>query len=306
MQSSKNIQKLDAVDYSLGISNKVLFLSLGFLFLLAFFIHFPIQRQLEGLIKTQMASIPGCSMSFERLRIEFFLPKIVLTEMRIPGSCMGSTQGIKLPYINLYFRGPSFSPLGFAFKASTEIKKQSLGIYFATGIARQVIRVDEENFDLSALNKLTSLAPKLSGKSNIDALISIQGNRLDELKLSVESKDLSVPSQAMSDIKLPKLEIGDFSLKVESLDGKKVDIKEFIIGGVNSSIRGRFTGQITLSSGAIAFSPASIKGEANFSEELIQSFPILNLMLPQFTQQNNFYQIQLSGTLNNLRPVAGP
>ena len=147
--------------------------------------------------------------------------------------------------------------------------------------------------------------PKLSGQVNIDSLISLYGPRMDELKVSLESTNLNVPGQMLSDIKLPKIDIGNFSLKMESSDGKKVNLKELIIGGVNSSIRGKFTGNISLATGAIAFSPVNLKGEANFSPEFLEAFPILNLMLPQFTQVNNFYQINMTGTLGNMRPAKG-
>lgn len=306
MQNHNSLQKLEGVDYSIGINKMFVSIGVFVCFLIAFFIHFPIQRQVEGLVKTQLAQLPGCRMSFERLRIELFLPKIVLTEMRLPASCFGGGAGVKLPYVNLYFRGPSFSPLGVAFKVATEMHSQPLALYYAAGISRQVIRIEEDKFNLSLFSKLSPQMPKLSGQVNIDSLISLSGPRMDELKVSLESTNLNVPGQMMSDIKLPKIDIGNFSLKMESIDGKKINLKELIIGGVNSSIRGKFTGNLSLAPGAIAFSPISLKGEASFSPEFLEAFPILNLMLPQFTQVNNFYQINMSGTLGNMRPVKGP
>lgn len=306
MQNQSSLQKLESVDYSLGINKLMVIGGLSFCFLVAFFIHFPIQRQVEGIVKAQLAQIPGCRMSFERLRIELFLPKIVLTEMRLPASCFGGGAGTKLPYVNLYFRGPSFSPLGLAFKVSTELYSQPLNLYYAAGISRQVIRVEEDKLSLSLISRISPQFPKLTGASKVDALVSLAGPRMDELKLSLESTNLNVPGQMMGDLKLPKIDIGNFSLKLESEDGKKVQLKEFIIGGVNSSIRGKFTGHISLAANAIAFSPISLKGEASFSPEFIEAFPILNLMLPQFTQVNNFYQINMTGTLGNMRPSSGP
>ncbi len=305
MQHQSSLQKLESVDYNLGINKLLVIGALIFCFLVAFFIHFPIQRQVEGLVKTQLAQLPGCQMSFERLRIELFLPKIVLTEMRLPAHCFGGGQGMKLPYVNLYFRGPSFSPLGVAFKISTELHSQPLNLYYAAGISRQVIRVEENKLNLSLFSRISPQIPKLSGAANVEALMSLAGPRMDELKVSIESSNLNVPGQMMGDLKLPKIDIGNFSLKLESEDGKKVQLKELIIGGVNSSIRGKFTGNISLAPNAIAFSPISLKGEASFSAEFLEAFPILNLMLPQFTQVNNFYQINMTGTLGNMRPIQG-
>lgn len=305
MQHHSSLQKLESVDYSLGINKLMVISALGFCFLVAFFIHFPIQRQVEGVVKAQLAQIPGCRMSFERLRIELFLPKIVLTEMRLPASCFGGGAGTKLPYVNLYFRGPSFSPLGLAFKVSTEMYSQPLNLYYAAGISRQVLRVEEDKLNLNLFSRISPQFPKLTGATQVDALVSLAGPRLDELKVSLESTNLNVPGQMMGDLKLPKIDIGNFSLKLESEDGKKVQLKELIIGGVNSSIRGKFTGSVSLAPNAIAFSPVSLKGEASFSPEFIDAFPILNLMLPQFTQTNNFYQINMTGTLGNMRPVTG-
>ena len=305
MQNLNSLQKLDGVDYGIGINKFFVVTGLLICFVTAFFIHFPIQRQVESLVKAQLAQIPGCRMSFERLKIELFLPKIVLTEMRLPASCFGGGAGTKLPFVNLYFRGPSFSPLGAAFKISTEIHSQPLSLYYAAGISRQVIKIEENKLNLSLFSKLSPQIPKLTGHVSVDSVVSLSGPRLDELKVSLESKNLNLPGQMLSDIKLPKIDIGNFALKLESSDGKKINLKELIIGGVNSSIRGKFSGNLSLAPGAIAFSPINLKGEASFSPEFLDSFPILNLMLPQFTQVNNFYQINMTGTLGNMRPAKG-
>ncbi|MFP5458644.1 MAG: hypothetical protein ACLGG7_07920 [Bacteriovoracia bacterium] len=49
-------------------------------------------------------------------------------------------------------------------------------------------------------------------------------------------------------------------------------------------------------------SPVSLRGEAAMSDDFLQAFPILNLMLPQFAQKDGFYQINLGGTLGGLKP----
>jgi type II secretion system protein N len=306
MVQKTDFQNLNDVDYSIRINKVVLGASLTLCFVIAFFINFPIQKQVEDLVKTQMSQIPGCQMSFDRLKMELFLPKIVLTDVKIPSSCIGSTQSLKMPNVSLYFRGPSFSPLGVAFKAATVIKNQPLEIYYAAGATSQVIRIEEEAFDLALLSSIIPQAPKFQGKFNIFSKISLQGPRLADLKLSIESTDFFISSQSIGGLTIPRLNIGNLSVKADSEDGKKVNIQEFIIGTTESPIRGKFSGNITLATGAIGFSPVSIKGEANVSEDFMTAFPILNLMLPQFAQKDGFYQINLGGTLSNMRPVAGP
>jgi len=306
MASSNEIKSLDDVTYSLRVPKFLVVLAVLGIFFFSLVSHFPLTRQIETLVKTQLHTLPGCKPSFDRLSFEFFLPKVVLTDVSVPGSCTGGAAGFKLPRVALYFYGPSFSPLGLAFKLQTELSGTPLALYYAAGTSAHAFNIQEENFPLGLLAKVLPQAPKLAGNASLNLKLRLAGSSLEELKLLLESKNLSLPAQALGDLKLPKLDLGNVLLKAEASGPRRLQLTELVIGNTTAPLRGKLSGHIELTGAPLAFSPISIKGEAALSEEFLNAFPILNLLLPQFTQKDGFYQISLGGTLGNLRPQSEP
>ncbi len=302
MAVSAELKSLDQVEYSFGIQKILVVLLVIVGFTVAFLANFPLEKKIETLVKTQLAKIPGCRMGFENLRFEFFLPKVVLTEVQVPGSCIGSGTPLKMSQLSLNFRGPSFSPLGVAFKVIGDVQGTPLAINYAAGPSTQVFNIQEEALPLKMLTTLMPKLPKMDGTVSFNTKITLEGQNLQDLQLAVESQNLNLPAQNMNDLKLPRLPLGNLSLKVESQGPRKLLIKEFIIGKAEAPIRGKFTGTVNLAPGAMSFSPIDIKGEAAFTPEFINAFPLVSFMLSQFTQKDGFYQIKLGGTLGNIKP----
>jgi type II secretion system protein N len=302
MAISSDVRSLDQVNYSTGIHKVLLLAALLIAFCFAFLANFPIEKKIEALVRTQIANVPGCLMNFERLRFEFFLPKVVLTDVNLPGSCFGGSKPLKMRQMALHFQGPSFAPLGLALKMSMELNGIPLSINYAAGVNSQVFNIQEENFPIQALSEVLGSIPKMEGNVSMNAKVALGGQQIQEMKILVESQNIEVLPQTLSDIKIPRLAIGNLLLKVESEGPRKLMLREFVIGKMDAPIRGKFSGTIDLVSGSMAFSPINIKGEAALSPDFLNSFPILNLMLPQFPQKDGFYQIKLGGTLGNPRP----
>jgi type II secretion system protein N len=302
MAVSAELKSLDQVEYNFGIQKILVVLLVIVGFTVAFLANFPLEKKIETLVKTQLAKIPGCRMGFENLRFEFFLPKVVLTDVQVPGSCIGSGTPLKMSQLSLNFRGPSFSPLGVAFKVVGDVQGTPLAINYAAGPSTQVFNIQEEALPLKMLTTLMPKLPKMDGTVSFNTKITLEGQNLQDLQLAVESQNLNLPAQNMNDLKLPRLPLGNLSLKVESQGPRKLVIKEFIIGKAEAPIRGKFTGTVNLAPGAMSFSPIDIKGEAAFTPEFINAFPLVSFMLSQFTQKDGFYQIKLGGTLGNIKP----
>ncbi len=301
--TSAEVKSLNEVEYSFGVQKLLLALLVIVAFTVAFLAHFPLEKKVEVLVKTQLAKIPGCRIDFENLRFEFFLPKAVLSEVTLPGSCMGGRQPVKMQQLALHFRGPSFSPLGVAFKVTGDLQGTPVAVNYAAGPSTQVFNIQEPKFPLSVLNRLMPNLPKMEGSVDFNAKISLEGQNLSEILLAIDSQNFVLPSQSLNDLKLPRLPLGNFSLKVESQGPRKLLIKELILGKPEAPIRGKFAGSLNLAPGAIGLSPLDIKGEAAFSPEFIQAFPLISFMLQQFAQKDGFYQIKLGGTLSNIRPI---
>ncbi|MBY0518013.1 MAG: type II secretion system protein GspN [Bacteriovoracaceae bacterium] len=302
MAVSSELKSLDEVEYNFGVHKLFIVAGVILSFMFAFLLYFPFEKKIETLVKSQLATLPGCRANFNSLHFEFFLPKVVLTDIQLPASCLGGSNPIKLPRMALKFYGPSFSPFGLAFKMETELSGHEVGIHYAAGTSVQMINIQEPELPISALRSVLPMLPKIEGTVDLNVKVAVEGKNLNDLKILIQSQNLVVPAQNLTDFKIPRLALGNLSLKAESKGPRKIGIQEFILGKPEAAIRAKFSGTIDLATGAIAYSPVNMKGEAAFSEEFLQSFPILNLMLPQFTQKDGFYQIKLGGTLGNIRP----
>lgn len=302
MAISSDVKNLDQVQYGTGIPKLLVALGVVVAFSAAFVANFPLERQVETLLKLQMAKIPGCRMSFESLRIEFLMPKVVLTDVNLPGSCLGGRQPLKMPEMALRFQGPSFAPLGVALRMDLNLPAAPLSLHYAAGLGSQVFNIQEEDLPLTVLSTLVPSMPKMKGHMKLNGKLALVGEQIQEMKVLLESQNLEILPQTVSDIKIPRLAIGNLLLKLESQGPRKLQVQEFIIGKADAPIRGKFSGTVDLAPGALSMSPVSLRGEAAMSDDFLQAFPILNLMLPQFAQKDGFYQINLGGTLGSLKP----
>lgn len=301
---SAELRQLDQVDYQSGVKKVVLISTLAGLFFFAFIINFPIGSRIQSLVKTELSKLPGCNLSFNGLSFGLFFPKIILTDVQIPGSCFGdSNEPILMRDLRLYFLGPSFFPLGVALKASGDLNGQPVSIRYSTGISSQVIKIDEDSLDLARVMSVIPGLPKLAGKLKLDMRLEMAQQQIQDIKLLAESKDFLIPPQGLGDFRLPRINVGDFSLKLQSEGPRKVKIEQFVLGKTDAPVRANFKGNINLTPANIAYSPVDIKGEAAFSPEFLESFSILNLMLGQYSQKDGFYQIRLGGTLGQMQPM---
>ncbi len=300
--ASSEIRQLDQVAYSGGVNKLLLTVLLVGFFAIAFVTHFPLEKRLQTLVKSQLAQLPGCRAQFDRLQLGFFMPKITLTNVILPAGCTGA-RATNLGHLTLHFTGPSFSPFGLAFLGETEINGQPLALRYAAGLGTQVINIQEDDLQLSRIGGVVPNLPKLQGRLRLNARVTLSENQLQDLQLLAESRDFSILSQNINGLRVPRLDVGLLSLKATSESPQSLRLEQFVLGTPGSPIRAKFNGTINVAKN-IAMSPLNIKGEAAFSPQFLESFAILNMLMASFTQKDGFYQIRLGGFLG--APVPSP
>lgn len=304
ISASSELRQLDQVDYRTGVHRLILAASLLGCFVIAFVANYPLESRVQRLVKMELAKLPGCNPRFDGLSFGILLPKVILTDVQVPASCFGKMgDPMIMRSLTLYFLGPSFSPLGVAFKVNGDVNGQPLNIRYSTGISSQVIKIDEESLSLTKLSTAMPGVPRIDGKLALNLRLQMAGQQLEDIQLLAESKTFSVPPQALGDFRLPRVAIGDFSIKASSDGPRKLNVESFVLGQPNAPVRANFKGSIDVNPEGLAFSPVDLRGEAGFSPEFLESFSILNLMLGQFSQKDGFYQIRLGGTLGQLQPL---
>lgn len=298
------LDKSENVNYELpklGVSKWVILLVGTFIF--ALFLNFPISEKINGLVKKSLATNPACSLSYEDVSFEFFLPKFVISDVNIPGGCMGSrgAQDIFLKNVTLNIRGISFTPFGPHFLIETELYNNPIEAYLTVGFGSIAINLQEAKIKLKELSALIP-AVKLKGTLTVDALVELSQKGIVDLKAHIYSKDLVFPSQKIPApaLTLPTFDIKDLLIKA-TMEGKKVMVQELIVGNPESPIRANFKGPITLNQSNISYSQLNLKGELAFSEKFVKDFMVIDMYMKQFTKKDNFYQLELSGPL--MRPA---
>lgn len=303
--SSNELRQLDLVDYRHGVHRLLLISALAGCFIIAFLANFPLEARIQRIVKQELAKLPGgCNPNFNGLSFGLLFPKVILTDVQVPASCLGKDGApILMRSLSLYFMGPSFSPLGIAFKVSGDLNGQPLDIRYATGFSSQVIKIDEDSLNLMKLTSALPGVPRIDGRLRLGLRLETAGQKLSGIQILAESKNFLVPPQAMGDFRLPRLPVGDFRLKAQTTAPGKLKVDEFILGKPEAPVRAKFSGNIDLAQGNLAFSPVNMTGEAGFSQEFLDSFSIVNLLLASFTQVDGMYKIRLSGTLGQLQPT---
>jgi hypothetical protein len=171
-------------------------ISLVFIFLFSLFLYFPISGKIQGMIKGVLAKNPRCPITYEDFGFEFFLPKFVITNLNIPGRCLGRNAKpifLKKTYLNI--RGLSFTPFGPHFMSETELFKNPIEAYFTVGFGKFALNLQDAKINLKNLQGVIPKV-KLQGQVNIDALVEFNlQQQLEDLKLHVYSKDLVIPAQ---------------------------------------------------------------------------------------------------------------
>lgn len=304
MSSTKSESNTN-VDYNfpkLGKSKWIIAISFTFIF--SVFIYFPISEKINNTVQGLLATNPQCAISYEDISFSFFLPKIIISNLNIPGRCMGSgKKDIFLKETFLNIRGLSFTPFGPHFLLETELYKNKIEAYFTIGMGSFALNLQEAKLNLKNLKELIPMV-KLEGDVTIDALVEFDTKSITDLKAHIYSKDLIIPAQKISAFSLSPLNIQNFLLKANKTGSNKIQIEELIVGNTNSPIRANFKGPIKLNQRNMSMSQLDLLGEVAFSKSFLEKYSVINLVMGKFTKKDEFYQIKLTGPLTRPNPTS--
>ena len=318
------IQETKDIDYSYSflLSPKWIFGILLF-FILTVLSYIPLKKYMDALIYSKLVFGPGCQVKVKNYHFEWFAPKLVLEKTKIPGTCFGETlpSGLLLDTTKVYFRGLSFSPFGLSARIDTNIFQSEIETYIIAGFNGLSVILESESKDgkfISETNKikissLNKLLPSLEVKGDLylsNILVSMGYiGELSKVVVNIASKNLQLPAQQVEipspmgggtlPLGIPDMPINSFLLQATSDDGKNIEISDFIVGDDNSPIRAQFSGQLALELRQIMLSQLNISGELGFSDEFLENFAIIQAFLSSFDKKDNFYQIQVKGTLGS-------
>jgi hypothetical protein len=303
MSIVSEVQSLDEIQYRSRFKLVLLSALVFFLFILSFVQFYPIGDKIKSTIKASFNG-RGCNPDFDQIRMEWFFPKIIISDLVIPASCL-NRQGppLKFTHLTLNYQLINFAPFGLPFKVETELGGQHLSIYYVVGFGQQFLRLKDQSINLVRIQPLLGNDFKLGGTVIVDMGLGLSKGQMSSLSLKAQSKDLQIPPQNIQGFTTPPLKINDFYLEASSENPPRLMIQKLIMGNTESPIRANFKGRITMLDGNFGMSPADLAGEIAFSEQFKANLPIIDMMFQSFTQQDGFYQVKLGGTIGSLKPI---
>ncbi len=272
-------------------------------FFISFLMYFPISSQIESFIKRAVGSAPGCPISYTNIDFELFMPKVIVNNVNLPASCFGNSGApIVLDNLLLHIRGLNFSPIGPHFKVETQLLGNPLEAFVTVGLSTMAINLDKTKLALSEVSKFLPAGVKLNGDVQVDALVKAGQNGINDLNLKAASKNFIIPAQNIMGFALSTLNIKNLLLKAKMESNNMVRLTDLILGDDNSPIRGNLKGTIRLNQRNINASPIDLVGEVAFSQDFLDKYAIIGMVMNQFDKKDDFYQIQLKGALGSPIP----
>jgi type II secretion system protein N len=304
MAIATEIQSLNEIQYKSKIKFLLMILMVFFFFVISFLNFYPIGDKIKSVIKTSFNG-KGCNPDFDEIHMEWLLPKIVVTNLSIPASCLDRAgEPLRYSHLTLNYNIINFMPFGLPFRIDTSFGGQAISLYYVLGFNSQMIRLKDQTLNLTKLQPLFGERFKIAGNVTTDLNVSMSKNIITHLDLKAQSKDLQIPPQNIEGFTTPSLKLNEFYLEAASDTHPRIRIEKLIMGDTDSPLRANFKGKIELQDGNTSMSPVDLSGEIAFSENFRQALPLIDMMFQSFNQKDGFYQVRLGGTLGSPKPIA--
>lgn len=303
MATATEIQSLNDIQYSSKLKILLLIMIAFVLFVLSFLNFYPIGDKIKSVIKTSFNG-RGCNPDFDEIHMEWLLPKIIVTNLVIPASCLERAgEPLKFSHLTMNYNIINFAPFGLPFRIDTSFGGQDISVYYVLGFNSQMIRLKDQPLNLVKLQPLLGPGFKLGGNVTVDLNMSMTKGLINNMDLKAQSKNLQIPSQDLGGYPIPTLKLNDFFLEATAETYPRIKIEKLIIGDTEAPIRANLKGKIDIVSGNTGMSPLDLNGEIAMTEEASQKVAVLNFLLQSFSQKDGFYQVRLGGTLGSPKPI---
>lgn len=284
---------------------KVIIASLT-LFFLAFCFNFPLGKIIKSHVEKAISSNRSCPISYDELKIEWFLPKIVIKKPVVSGVCFNNPSStLKLKDLFIKVESPSFWPLGLKLHAKVKHQFSVLNIYPTIGLTTHAVKIEKSSISHDTLTAI--LGPKslkFTGDIEIESILNFKGKSVTSGDVFVNSENFNIPTQNVRGLDLPGLPISIFQLKASVNAKNLLDIKDIRVGDANSPILAEVDGKVKLNPHNISNSTLDVNGDIKFSNKFLEEFGILNIMLGGKTPtEKGFYKFKLQGRLSAPKPI---
>jgi type II secretion system protein N len=177
-----------------------------------------------------------------------------------------------------------------------------LNIFPRIALGGHSIQVEDTVLKGSLINNFSPFPNLLKGDIQVQGNFDIQGKQIETGNFRLKSKNLLIPPQNISGFALPAiaLRVLDFA---GTITKKKMYVKALRLGDSKSAFQAEFKGDIALSLRNISFSTLNLQGKFRIDDSVLNTIGLLRIMLNGKKKKDNFYFLQLKGTMARPQPV---
>lgn len=279
---------------------KIIFLCFVLL-LLGFLVNFNFPDRINAWLKPILANNQSCPIQYEKIEFELFMPKMIFKNPVIHGACFGQYyQKLPLKEINMAIHGPSFVPPGIKLKLSAKQGNTLINVIPSLSFGKKVIEIRDSKLDAKHMAVLFADGKSpFQGIISIDGVFHLEGSRLTEGKLDLNSRNLVMPEQNIKGFLAPTMNLKTLSLKARVSKDSNLDIREFKLG--NGTPMGlMLRGRIFLNQENFGSSQVTLDGTLQTTPYFLESFALLKLLLPPDPNPSGLFKMKLKGELQRL------
>ncbi len=278
-----------------------IFLLCLILFITGFILNFNFSDRLNTFLKPILANNQSCPIIYEKIDFEFFMPKVIFKNPIIQGACFNQfNQKLPLKNLNISLQGPSFVPPGIKLKITAQTGQSIINIIPSLSLGKKIIEVRESKIDAKLLGVMFSDGKSpLQGTISIDGIFHLEGNKITEGKLDLNSKNLIMPEQNIKGFLSPNMNLKTLSLKARVNKDSNLDIREFKLGN-GTPLGLMLRGRIFLNQENFGNSQVALEGTLQTTPYFLESFALLKLLLPPDPNPNGLFKMKMNGELQRL------
>ncbi len=268
-----------------------------------FLINFSIEEKLNKWFLNTLSSNEACPIIFEKVEVNYFLPKVTIVKPTILGNCFGQPNN-RLPFqnIKISIHSPSFYPPGIKIHLSIKEGKTNINIYPVISFFTQFIDVKETTIDSQIFSPMTSSNKSpFAGLIAIDGFVKISAGNFEDGEVSISSKDFHFPAQNINGFEMSLINLNHLKIKAHFTKTNFLKIDLIEVGQKAMPIELKLKGSLTIDPTSFSNSNLQLSGPLHLSSYVLNNFSFIKLFLPSGNATGT-YQIRLMGPISNLGP----
>jgi type II secretion system protein N len=281
---------------------KIVIIGLVAMFL-GFLLNYPLATSIENSVRAQILNNPTCPIQTQGFSFRAFPPKLSMSNVQISGVCFQNPMSsVQFNKVDFSLARPSFYPIGGLFRAEVSSQYDSLKVDLGVGIPSPKFRIHRSTIDTETLNALTGTGGLLRGSFTVEGQGGLNwAFDLNSLSMIVRSSNLVIPAQNVQGLQLPTMNFGNALLKLRMTESTTLNVEELVVGSDTSPLTASLSGSLELDPRFFGTSEINFLTDLFLAEDLMNSFPIVNLFLGSHALEDGHFRFRLTGPLNSPR-----